>query len=213
MARNERNNGVIVDRDAFDDPPAGPVGTHRGNRPFLVRLSPVLISVVVAALVGLLVWAVYSGQISHVGSLFGSSSSQATTASSSAMASSSSSASATSSSASTSSSATSSTATSSSTATQSQTGTVDKSTSVRVVNATGVAGYAATKASVLEQAGYTNVTAANPTDSSTLPDQTVVWYQSSSDEATAKSVADSLGITSVQQEDGLVSPIVVVLIN
>ncbi|MCH4159553.1 MAG: LytR family transcriptional regulator, partial [Bifidobacterium minimum] len=79
MARKDRNNGVIIDRDAFDDPPQGPVGIHRGNRSLGVRMAPVLISIVVAALAGLLVWGVFSGQIAHVGSLFGAGSSGSTT--------------------------------------------------------------------------------------------------------------------------------------
>lgn len=214
MARKDRNNGVIIDRDAFDDPPQGPVGIHRGNRSLGVRMAPVLISIVVAALAGLLVWGVFSGQIAHVGSLFGAGSSGSTTVASGTASTSTASTSASASSSSSSSAQESSTtaqpsqSSTSATATQS----VDKSTAVRVVNATGISGYAGTKAGVLQQAGYTSVTAANPSGS-TLPDQTVVWYQDEADEATAKDVASSLGISEVLQQSGLSAPIVVVLLD
>ena len=214
MARKDRNNGVIIDRDAFDDPPQGPVGIHRGNRSLGVRMAPVLISIVVAALAGLLVWGVFSGQIAHVGSLFGAGSSGSTTVASGTASTSTASTSASASSSSSSSAQESSTtaqpseSSTSATATQS----VDKSTAVRVVNATGISGYAGTEAGVLQQAGYTSVTAANPSGS-TLPDQTVVWYQDEADEATAKDVASSLGISEVLKQSGLSAPIVVVLLD
>jgi cytoskeletal protein RodZ len=177
-------------------------------------MAPVLISIVVAALAGLLVWGVFSGQIAHVGSLFGAGSSGSTTVASGTASTSTASTSASASSSSSSSAQESSTtaqpseSSTSATATQS----VDKSTAVRVVNATGISGYAGTKAGVLQQAGYTSVTAANPSGS-TLPDQTVVWYQDEADEATAKDVASSLGISEVLQQSGLSAPIVVVLLD
>lgn len=88
----------------------------------------------------------------------------------------------------------------------------NKASAVRVVNATGIAGYAASKASVLTGAGYTSVTAANPTGAA-LPDTTVVWYQNETDKATAEDVAKTLGLTDVQQASGLDVPVVVVLRN
>lgn len=88
----------------------------------------------------------------------------------------------------------------------------NKASAVRVVNATGIAGYAASKASVLTGAGYTSVTAANPTGAA-LSDTTVVWYQNETDKATAEDVAKTLGLTDVQQASGLDVPVVVVLRN
>ena len=94
---------------------------------------------------------------------------------------------------------------------QEQAAQVDRSLSVRVINGTGISGYAATKQSVLNQAGYANVAAANP--SGTLPDATVVWYQNDADKATAEDVANALGISNVQQTSGLGASIVVILLN
>ena len=94
---------------------------------------------------------------------------------------------------------------------QEQAAQVNRSLSVRVVNGTGISGYAATKQGVLNQAGYANVAAANP--SGTLPASTVVWYQNDADQATAQDVANTLGISDVQQTSGLGAAIVVVLLN
>ena len=88
---------------------------------------------------------------------------------------------------------------------------VNTGTEVRVVNATNITGYAQSKADVLVQAGYTSVSASNPTGN--VPSQTVVWYQNETDRATAENVAQTLGISNVQQSDGLVTPIVVVLLD
>ena len=89
--------------------------------------------------------------------------------------------------------------------------TVNLNTEVRVVNATSINGYAQSKADVLTQAGYTTVSASNPTGN--VPSQTVVWYQNETDRATAENVAQTLGISTVEQSDGLVTPIVVVLLD
>ena len=74
-----------------------------------------------------------------------------------------------------------------------------------------ITGYAKSKADALTQAGYTSVTPSNPTGN--VPSQTVVWYQNEADKATAENVAQTLGISNVQQSSGLVTPIVVVLLN
>lgn len=88
---------------------------------------------------------------------------------------------------------------------------VNTGTEVRVVNATNITGYAQSKVDVLTQAGYTSVSASNPTGN--VPSQTVVWYQNETDKATAENVAQTLGISNVQQSNGLVTPIVVVLLD
>lgn len=89
--------------------------------------------------------------------------------------------------------------------------TANKATTVRVVNGTRISGHAASKAYVLQQAGYTNVVATNPSGS--LPSSTVVWYQNETDLATAKDVAATLGISNVSQVSGIAAPVVVVLMQ
>ena len=195
--------------DSFDNPPQGPVGVHRGNRSVAVRMAPYLVVIVVAALAGLLVWALFSGQASRL-LPWTSQASSGTTSSSQASDTSSESSSSTQSSAPASSSTTSS-ASPSTSSSASAVGSVNKSSSVRIINATSINGYAAQKAAVLAQSGYTNVVASNPAGQ--VPTQSVVWYQNDADAATAKDVANTLGISSVQQVSGTAAPIVVVLLQ
>ena len=89
--------------------------------------------------------------------------------------------------------------------------TVNYNTSVRVINATGVNGYAAQQSGVLQSVGYTSVIAANPSGGA-LPSVNVVWYQNETDLATAQNIADTLGIATVEQATGIADPIVVVYI-
>lgn len=220
------------EQDVFDNPPQGPVGAHRGSRPVMVRIAPFIIVIVVATLCGFGAWAYGSGEYQNLLNLktpqsttASSDTSQSTaksdsSASDSSDSSSSSDSSTSDSSASddSSSSADSSSSDSSSSdqnaqqqTQQTQTATVNKATQVRVVNGTGVSGYAGQKADVLQTAGYTSVEAANPTGS--LPTGTVVWYQNETDKATAQDVANTLGITAVEQVQGLSAPITVVLLN
>ena len=197
--------------DEFDNPPKGPAGVHRGRRSAAARYTPFVVVVVVAVLCGFLAWGVLSGEFNKVHWPWSPASSQ-----------------------------TSSTTAKKKAAEkkqqeeaakkqqeeeaakkqqeeeaakqqQEQAAQVDRSLSVRVINGTGVSGYAATKQSVLNQAGYANVAAANP--SGTLPDATVVWYQNDADKATAEDVANALGISNVQQTSGLGASIVVILLN
>lgn len=202
--------------DEFDNPPKGPAGVHRGRRSAAARYTPFVVVVVVAALCGFLAWGVLSGEFNKVHWPWSPASSQT-------------------------SSKTSSTTAKKKAAEkkqqeeaakkqqeeeaakkqqeeeaakqqqQEQAAQVDRSLSVRVINGTGISGYAATKQSVLNQAGYANVAAANP--SGTLPDATVVWYQNDADKATAEDVANALGISNVQQTSGLGASIVVILLN
>ncbi|PJM79249.1 LytR C-terminal domain-containing protein [Bifidobacterium scaligerum] len=221
-------------RDAFDNPPRGPVGVHRGPRSVGARVRPFVIVVLVAALCGFGAWAWMSGEYK---AFFGISSSPSTseTASSNDSSSDSTKDSATDSTAGDStdskkSDQSSDSTDSSNSSNQSTDGTdqssqtndqannaqdtavVNKATQVRVINATGVTGYAGQKADVLQTAGYTSVEASNPTGS-TLPATTVVWYQNEADKATAEDVASTLGIATVEQAQGLDVPITVVLLN
>ncbi|MFR6390769.1 MAG: LytR C-terminal domain-containing protein [Bifidobacterium angulatum] len=206
--------------DEFDNPPKGPAGVHRGRRSAAARYTPFVVVVVVAALCGFLAWGMLSGEFNKVHWPWSPASSQTSSKTSSTTAKKK--------------------AAEKKAAEkkqqeeaakkqqeeeaakkqqeeeaakqqQEQAAQVDRSLSVRVINGTGISGYAATKQSVLNQAGYANVAAANP--SGTLPDVTVVWYQNDADKATAEDVANALGISNVQQTSGLGASIVVILLN
>lgn len=231
MAQKDEETYDSYQKDAFDNPPAGPMGVHRGARSVASRVTPYVIVVIAALLAGLLFWGVYSGELGNLKMPW--SSSQSTTSSdSSSSGSSSSDGSDTSSDASSDTSSGTSSDTSSDSsgdasandansdaastdeAQQSDANanqTVNLNTEVRVVNATSINGYAQSKADALTQAGYTTVSASNPTGN--VPSQTVVWYQNETDRATAENVAQTLGISTVEQTDGLVTPIVVVLLD
>lgn len=207
--------------DEFDNPPKGPAGVHRGRRSAAARYTPFVVVVVVAALCGFLAWGVLSGEFNKVHWPWSPASSQTSTTTAKKK-------------------AAKKKAAEKKAAEkkqqeeaakkqqeeeaakkqqeeeaakqqQEQAAQVDRSLSVRVINGTGISGYAATKQSVLNQAGYANVAAANP--SGTLPDATVVWYQNDADKATAEDVANALGISNVQQTSGLGASIVVILLN
>ena len=168
--------------DEFDNPPKGPAGVHRGRRSAAARYTPFVVVVVVAALCGFLAWGVLSGEFNKVHWPWSPASSQTSSKTSTTTAKKK--------------------AAEKKAAEkkqqeeaakkqqeeetakkqqeeeaakqqQEQAAQVDRSLSVRVINGTGISGYAATKQSVLNQAGYANVAAANP--SGTLPDATVVW--------------------------------------
>lgn len=206
--------------DEFDNPPKGPAGVHRGRRSAAARYTPFVVVVVVAALCGFLAWGVLSGEFNKVHWPWSPASSQTSSKTSTTTAKKK--------------------AAEKKAAEkkqqeeaakkqqeeetakkqqeeeaakqqQEQAAQVDRSLSVRVINGTGISGYAATKQSVLNQAGYANVAAANP--SGTLPDATVVWYQNDADKATAEDVANALGISNLQQTSGLGASIVVILLN
>ena len=225
MANNKRTYDSYP-RDEFDNPPQGPVGVHRGKPSLASRLAPYLIVLVVAALAGLLVWSLLSGGLSHVmpWSRDADTGSEATTAETTPESNDDTAGTeggeGTEDSEGTESPNTGQTDPGDHTETspeddtavqgdQSAVTAVNKETAVRVVNAAGINGYAASKAQILEQAGFTNVTAANPSGS--VPADTVVWYENEADAATAQEVATQLGITSVSQQSGISSAIVVVL--
>lgn len=211
--------------DEFDNPPKGPAGVHRGRRSAAARYTPFVVVVVVAVLCGFLAWGVLSGEFNKVHWPWSPASSQTPSKTSTTTAKKK---------------AAEKKAAAKKSAEkkqqedaakkqqeeeaakkqqeeeaakqqQEQAAQVDRSLSVRVINGTGISGYAATKQSVLNQAGYANVAAANP--SGTLPDATVVWYQNDADKATAEDVANALGISNVQQTSGLGASIVVILLN
>ena len=231
MAHTEKETYGSYPTDAFDNPPSGPVGVHRGRRSLAVRVAPFLMVIVVAALAGLLAWGIASGELNKVPWPWAQQSAQTAQDSKGGR----------------DDAATDNVddaqtdaddqddvanqgenegqdvgegdAQSDDAATQEpQTEpetqpeqTVNYNTSVRVINATGVNGYAAQQSGVLQSVGYTSVIAANPSGGA-LPSVNVVWYQNETDLATAQNIADTLGIATVEQATGIADPIVVVYI-
>ena len=232
MAKQDKETYDSYEKDVYDNPPAGPMGVHRGARSAASRAMPYVIVIIVALLAGLLFWGVYSGEINNLKMPW---SSQESSTTSSAEKSKSGKSKSKSQSDSASGNKTDASNAGSSTDSQQNDQNTDQNTDqnadqnaeqadnataqqvvntgteVRVVNATNITGYAQSKADVLVQAGYTSVSASNPTGN--VPSQTVVWYQNETDRATAENVAQTLGISNVQQSDGLVTPIVVVLLD
>lgn len=231
MAKQDKETYDSYEKDVYDNPPSGPMGVHRGARSAASRAVPYVIVIIVALLAGLLFWGVYSGEINNLKMPW--SSQESSTASSAEKAKSAKSGKSKSESRSDSASGNEADASNTGSSTDSQQNdqntdqntdqnaeqadnataqqVVNTGTEVRVVNATNITGYAQSKADVLVQAGYTSVSASNPTGN--VPSQTVVWYQNETDRATAENVAQTLGISNVQQSDGLVTPIVVVLLD
>lgn len=228
MAHTEKETYGSYPTDAFDNPPSGPVGVHRGRRSLAVRVAPFVVVIVVAALAGLLTWGIASGELNKVpwpwtqqtaqtaqdskggqddaaadndddaqadaddqddAANQGQADGQDTDGA-----------------------AQPDDATADEQQPESQPEqTVNYNTSVRVINATGVNGYAAQQSGVLQSVGYTSVIAANPSGGA-LPSVNVVWYQNETDLATAQNIADTLGIATVEQAAGIADPIVVVYI-
>ena len=225
MAKQDKETYDSYEKDVYDNPPAGPMGVHRGARSAASRAMPYVIVIIVALLAGLLFWSIYSGEINNLKMPW--SSQESSTTANSDESKSSESTSESQSDTKSSDEADASNTDSSADAQQNDDAQSDQNsdqtdnatpqqavntgTEVRVVNATNITGYAQSKADVLTQAGYTSVSASNPTGN--VPSQTVVWYQNETDKATAENVAQTLGIWNVQQSDGLVTTKDVVLLD
>ena len=216
MARNNQDTYASYQRDEFDNPPQGPVGAHRGKTSLASRIMPYFIVVIVAALVGALAWGVYSGEASHIRMPW------STSASSSAPKAKSAAPSAKdktdtdktdtpSTSASPSQKDSESPEASSSPSSSALQQTVNKNTAIVVTNATSISGHAAQRASALTQNGYASVSSRNA--SGQIPSATVVMYQNEVDKATAQDVANTLGISLVEQVPTIAGPVVVVLLD
>ena len=225
MARKDTEQYRSYEKDAFDNPPEGPVGVHRGNRPMIVRLTPFVIVLVAAVAAGVLFWSIFSGEAAN---MFNRRSEQTqTTAQTSQVASSSSADESASGTASHSSQSASASESTSAEDTPSQTPSesesvqstpeesqqVNTNAQITVINGTGVSGLANDRAGVLQNQGFTNVSAANPDATTVLPAQTVVYYQNEADLANAQQVANALGITTVEQSASIGTPIQVVLMQ
>ena len=217
MAKQDKETYESYAKDMFDNPPAGPMGVHRGARSMASRALPYVIVVIVALLAGLLFWGVYSGEISNLRMPWSAKEDPSSSVSTADKADKKTDDKKTSTSDGQSKDA--SDANQNAEQNNDQNNgqdaaseqSVNLATEIRVVNATSITGYAKSKADALTQAGYTSVTPSNPTGN--IPSQTVVWYQNEADKATAENVAQTLGISNVQQSSGLVTPIVVVLLN
>lgn len=228
MAHTEKETYGSYPTDAFDNPPSGPVGVHRGRRSLAVRVAPFLMVIVVAALAGLLAWGIASGELNKVPWPWAQQSAQTaqgdqdrqddtaaddgddTQADADAQDDAADQGEADGQD--TDGAAQPDDATADEQQPESQPEqTVNYNTSVRVINATGVNGYAAQQSGVLQSVGYTSVIAANPSGGA-LPSVNVVWYQNETDLATAQNIADTLGIATVEQATGIADPIVVVYI-
>lgn len=230
MAHTEKETYGSYPTDAFDNPPSGPVGVHRGRRSLAVRVAPFLMVIVVAALAGLLAWGIASGELNKVPWPWAQQSAQSAQDSKGgqddaaaddgddAQADADDQDDAANQGQADGQGADDAAQSDDATADEPQTEpetqpeqTVNYNTSVRVINATGVNGYAAQQSGVLQSVGYTSVIAANPSGGA-LPSVNVVWYQNETDLATAQNVADTLGIATVEQATGIADPIVVVYI-
>lgn len=228
MAHTEKETYGSYPTDAFDNPPSGPVGVHRGRRSLAVRVAPFVVVIVVAALAGLLAWGIASGELNKVPWPWAQQSAQTAQGDQDrqddAAADDGDDAQADADDQDdaadqgeadgqdTDGAAQPDDATADEQQPESQPEqTVNYNTSVRVINATGVNGYAAQQSGVLQSVGYTSVIAANPSGGA-LPSVNVVWYQNETDLATAQNIADTLGIATVEQATGIADPIVVVYI-
>ena len=210
-----RDNGTQARpqvHDAFDNPPKGPVGVHRGPRSLSIRVLPYLLVVVLAVLCGLGVWAAVSGSLpwqqTHTeASRVVSSHLPKRSASSSA----SSSATVTDQASQEQTSEPSSQSPSASASSSSPAPVVNRGTQVTVINGTRVNGYAGKKRQVLVNAGYTAVTASNPQGA--LPGVSMVRYRDEADKATAQEVANVLGIAQVEQSSVASTPVEAILMQ
>lgn len=219
MAKQDKETYESYAKDMFDNPPAGPMGVHRGARSMASRALPYVIVVIVALLAGLLFWGVYSGEISNLRMPWSAKEDSSSSVSTADKTENKKSEDGKKTSTSDGQSKDASDANQNAEQNNDQNNgqdaaseqSVNLATEIRVVNATSITGYAKSKADALTQAGYTSVTPSNPTGN--VPSQTVVWYQNEADKATAENVAQTLGISNVQQSSGLVTPIVVVLLN
>ena len=208
-----RDNGTQARpqvHDAFDNPPKGPVGVHRGSRSLPVRALPYLLVVVLAVLCGLGLWAAVSGSLpwqqthtdasrvisSHLPKRSASSSDSKPSAETSSQEQAS---------------QESSQSPSASASSSSPAPVVNRGTQVAVINGTRITGHAGSKRQVLVNAGYTAVTATNPQGA--LPGVSTVRYRDEADKATAQEVASLLGITQVEQSSVASTPVEAILMQ
>ncbi|WP_156156052.1 LytR C-terminal domain-containing protein [Demequina maris] len=181
-------------RDEFDEiaESGGPVGVHRAPRPWW---TIIVVPVVVFVAAGLLAFGL-AQFLWDTGS--GSEASASPSASASASAEPSASASASPSASASASAEPSESATPEPSETAEPEPVIDYDAPTAVLNGTGVSGLAGEKATILTDAGFTDVSAANLT---ARPSANVVIYDSEERADTAQEVADLLGIDTVEFGD------------
>ena len=221
MAKQGKETYESYAKDVFDNPPSGPMGVHRGARSVASRAMPYVIVVIASLLAGLLFWGIYSGEAGNLKMPWSAKESSSASASNTSKKTEDKSKKKDEAKKQNTGSSDAQQSNDSSDANQNAdqsagqnaetNQSVNLDTQIRVVNATNITGYAKSKADALTQAGYTSVTADNPTGN--VPSQTVVWYQNEADKATAENVAQTLNIANVEQSSGLTTPIVVVLLS
>lgn len=209
MASDNRDKSSI--EDEFTQAAGTPGGAHRGRKSLGVRLRPYLIVLVIAICLALLLWAWLSGAI---GGARTPSTAKSATTSVTQSAKKSTDSQATQTKETPGSKASPSTAKSSSPSSDqssSSSAAVRKDTQIIVYNGGFTAGLAGKNRDILTQAGFTNVSANNPNDRSTLPEQATVWYRGEENKATAEEVAKTLGISNVEEATGIAAPVVAVV--
>ncbi|WP_102510115.1 LytR C-terminal domain-containing protein [Sanguibacter massiliensis] len=90
---------------------------------------------------------------------------------------------------------------------------LDRSTAIRVLNATRTQGLAATRVSTLRGAGWTNVVGDNFPAGSNAPATSSVWYRSVDLEDEAKQIAKDLGLANVTLVESLRGDVSVILVG
>lgn len=90
---------------------------------------------------------------------------------------------------------------------------LERSTAIRVLNATRTQGLAASRVSALKQAGWTNVVGENFPSGTNPPSATSVWYRTPDLADEAKQVAADLGISTVTLVESLRGELSVVLVG
>ncbi|PMC75616.1 MULTISPECIES: LytR C-terminal domain-containing protein [unclassified Brachybacterium] len=86
----------------------------------------------------------------------------------------------------------------------------DRSVAVRVVNAAGINGLAGSWQETLQGSGWENVGVATADN---RQEQSVVFYRSSEDQATAQALADEVGAGEARQSDEYDSPITFIAVQ
>lgn len=217
MARE--NHYVSSNSDAFDNPPEGPVGVHRGSRAWYAVLLPYVIVAVVAAVIGLLMWGIFSGSISQIFTSNNGANQHASSQMTDSQSQRSKDSQSTTQSTQQDADKAEKQKNSQDTADQDKTNSdqdtssspIDKNIEVKVVNATQIQGHAAANANKLKEAGYTKVVAAN--SSGTVPSTSTVWYKDDASRSTAEDIAKVLGIPTVEKADSVLTAVTVVLLK
>jgi hypothetical protein len=83
-----------------------------------------------------------------------------------------------------------------------ETGSIDTSKSITIMNKSNVTGLAQTKATILNDAGYSDVTPTNASNAETATINTI-YYKSSSSMATVQDIANRLGITTLIKDPSI----------